>query len=90
MQLSAVSRRISSARGQVAQMVERSPEKAGVGGSIPSLATIISKNLVQFNRRFPVRSQSALESRVQSHFWGRMIVKDLVQIIFSQSAFSPL
>src|SRR6185437_12916731 len=27
--------------GQVAQMVERSPEKAGVGGSIPSLATII-------------------------------------------------
>jgi hypothetical protein len=26
--------------GQVAQSVERSPEKAGVGGSIPSLATI--------------------------------------------------
>jgi hypothetical protein len=26
--------------GQVAQLVERSPEKAGVGGSIPSLATI--------------------------------------------------
>jgi hypothetical protein len=26
-------------RGQVAQSVERSPEKAGVGGSIPSLAT---------------------------------------------------
>ena len=25
--------------GQVAQLVERSPEKAGVGGSIPSLAT---------------------------------------------------
>src|SRR5260221_12499762 len=30
--------------GQVAQLVERSPEKAGVGGSIPSLATI-SKSL---------------------------------------------
>lgn len=29
-----------SARGQVAQVVERSPEKAGVGGSSPSLATI--------------------------------------------------
>ena len=29
-------------RGQVAQMVERSPEKAGVGGSIPSLATMFS------------------------------------------------
>jgi hypothetical protein len=26
-------------QGQVAQLVERSPEKAGVGGSIPSLAT---------------------------------------------------
>ena len=30
-------------RGQVAQVVERSPEKAGVGGSTPSLATINSK-----------------------------------------------
>ena len=29
-----------SKRGQVAQVVERSPEKAGVGGSTPSLATI--------------------------------------------------
>jgi hypothetical protein len=28
--------------GQVAQLVERSPEKAGVGGSIPSLATTFS------------------------------------------------
>jgi hypothetical protein len=27
--------------GQVAQLVERSPEKAGVGGSIPSLATTL-------------------------------------------------
>jgi hypothetical protein len=27
--------------GQVAQLVERGPEKAGVGGSIPSLATKI-------------------------------------------------
>jgi hypothetical protein len=29
--------------GQVAQVVERSPEKAGVGGSTPSLATTFSK-----------------------------------------------
>jgi hypothetical protein len=29
--------------GQVAQVVERSPEKAGVGGSTPSLATIFIK-----------------------------------------------
>ena len=28
--------------GQVAQLVERSPEKAGVGGSSPSLATTFS------------------------------------------------
>jgi hypothetical protein len=31
--------------GQVAQLVERSPEKAGVGGSIPSLATTKLNNL---------------------------------------------
>ena len=31
-----------SRRGQVAQVVERSPEKAGVGGSTPSLATMFS------------------------------------------------
>jgi hypothetical protein len=31
---------MSFVSGQVAQLVERSPEKAGVGGSIPSLATI--------------------------------------------------
>jgi hypothetical protein len=35
--------RHSANPGQVAQLVERSPEKAGVGGSIPSLATISSK-----------------------------------------------
>ena len=33
-----------SRHGQVAQLVERGPEKAGVGGSIPSLAT---NNIVQ-------------------------------------------
>jgi hypothetical protein len=32
-------------RGQVAQVVERSPEKAGVGGSTPSLATTIINRL---------------------------------------------
>jgi hypothetical protein len=29
--------------GQVAQLVERSPEKAGVGGSSPSLATTLNQ-----------------------------------------------
>ena len=33
---------IPQSDGQVAQLVERGPEKAGVGGSIPSLATIKS------------------------------------------------
>jgi hypothetical protein len=33
--------------GQVAQVVERSPEKAGVGGSTPSLATINPYNFHQ-------------------------------------------
>ena len=37
--------------GQVAQLVERSPEKAGVGGSIPSLATTKkSITLASFDR----------------------------------------
>jgi hypothetical protein len=36
---------LQSRRGQVAQLVERGPEKAGVGGSIPSLATIFSESL---------------------------------------------
>ena len=35
----------SNAIGQVAQLVERGPEKAGVGGSIPSLATILFNHL---------------------------------------------
>ena len=34
-------------RGQVAQVVERSPEKAGVGGSTPSLATTFQSSYVQ-------------------------------------------
>ena len=36
---------MSFVSGQVAQLVERSPEKAGVGGSIPSLATNVFNNL---------------------------------------------
>ncbi len=41
-------------------MVERSPEKAGVGGSTPSLATIFPKDLDDFEQNSSVRSQSAL------------------------------
>jgi hypothetical protein len=41
--------------GQVAQVVERSPEKAGVGGSTPSLATIILKGLAGSSIFSPAR-----------------------------------
>jgi hypothetical protein len=37
--------------GQVAQLVERGPEKAGVGGSIPSLATNPFNNLTTAKKR---------------------------------------
>jgi hypothetical protein len=39
------------APGQVAQLVERGPEKAGVGGSIPSLATNNFNNLAKLKKR---------------------------------------
>ncbi len=41
-----------SQHGQVAQVVERSPEKAGVGGSTPSLATIFSITCTSCNSLF--------------------------------------
>ena len=52
--------------GQVAQLVERGPEKAGVGGSIPSLATNLLKNLastkkcVRISRTYNTRTSVAL------------------------------
>ena len=67
--------RISS--GQVAQVVERSPEKAGVGGSTPSLATIILNNLAESRLTLPVRSQSAVFWRDPVRFLDAMMVKDL-------------
>ena len=58
--------------GQVAQLVERGPEKAGVGGSIPSLATIFQyPSLIQklsekisraYKNRASVASTSLLDS----------------------------
>jgi hypothetical protein len=39
-------RDVRARSGQVAQVVERSPEKAGVGGSTPSLATIFFSRIV--------------------------------------------
>src|SRR5205085_4898715 len=54
-----------AACGQVAQVVERSPEKAGVGGSTPSLATIIlpgSRGALHYLRRSETRRLSSLMS----------------------------
>jgi hypothetical protein len=45
--------------GQVAQVVERSPEKAGVGGSTPSLATISNYCKNCNSERFCVRNLRA-------------------------------
>ena len=53
--------------GQVAQLVERGPEKAGVGGSIPSLATnnfnnlAIAKKRVRTSRTYNTRTSVALD-----------------------------
>jgi hypothetical protein len=44
-------RALSFPFGQVAQLVERGPEKAGVGGSIPSLATTLFNNLPSLKNR---------------------------------------
>ena len=54
-----------------------SPEKAGVGGSTPSLATIILKNLAESRLAFPVRSQSAVFRRDPVRFPATMMAKDL-------------
>ena len=44
--------RVLRGSGQVAQVVERSPEKAGVGGSTPSLATISFSDLANQPENF--------------------------------------
>ena len=61
----------------VAQVVERSPEKAGVGGSTPSRGTIIPNNLDEISRSCLVRSQSALRRPSVTAFSTCLIVKDL-------------
>ena len=54
-----------------------SPEKAGVGGSTPSLATIIPKNLAESRLALPVRSQPAVFRRDLVRFLATMMAKDL-------------
>jgi hypothetical protein len=52
-------------------------EKAGVGGSTPSLATIILKNLDESRLALPVRFQSAIFRQDPVRFLATMMVKDL-------------
>ena len=47
--------------GQVAQSVERSPEKAGVGGSIPSLATMFSTTYSHLRQFVPLVFQNLIQ-----------------------------
>jgi hypothetical protein len=59
--------RQSAKRGQVAQVVERSPEKAGVGGSTPSLATMFSITyLPPYGASVPLVFQN-----ITGPFWAR-------------------
>src|SRR5437879_10129186 len=56
-------------RGQVAQLVERSPEKAGVGGSIPSLATTFLSTCSHFtNCRCPITDPIAFQFTSAANF----------------------
>ena len=54
--------------GQVAQLVERGPEKAGVGGSIPSLATILFNNLAIAKKRVRISRAHNTRTSVASDF----------------------
>jgi hypothetical protein len=63
-------------------VVERGPEKAGVGGSIPSLATTFQKTY-PIPSQVPVRTQSAFERLAKSRYCSRMFSKGLAPIIFS-------
>ena|SRR6266576_717131 len=63
-------------------------EKAGVGGSTPSLATTFQKNLAESRLAFPVRSQSAIFRRDPVRFLATMMVKDLSANCLSLSPLS--
>ena len=66
-------------------------EKAGVGGSTPSLATIIIKDLAESRLALPVRSQSAIFRRDPVRFLATVMMKNLkIELPLAQSAFSPL
>jgi hypothetical protein len=55
----------------------RGPEKAGVGGSTPSLATIIPKDLDRAISLTPVRSQCAFMRGTEGHLRNWITLKNL-------------
>jgi hypothetical protein len=57
-------------------------EKAGVGGSTPSLATIIPKNLVEIQSLALVRSQSAFTRGIEECLRNCMMLNNLGQCNF--------
>jgi hypothetical protein len=60
-------------------LVERGPEKAGVGGSIPSLATNTFNNLqIAKNIQISSRVQYAYIELLIFHFWRRSLKKTVV------------
>ena len=65
-------------------MVERSPEKAGVGGSTPSLATILFNSLT-----IPiVHSQYGLQPTIPTNRVVNHIVRELAGAAFASSVFA--
>jgi hypothetical protein len=65
-----------------------SPEKAGVGGSTPSLATNILKSLPTSRLVLPVRFQSALVIRSRVGCCSYLIAKNLAQPVWFLSPLS--
>ena len=73
-------RAVATNPGQVAQLVERSPEKAGVGGSIPSLATILSITYKQGKPR--ACSEMFQKSRRTGSCLGSRMTNSLELVVF--------
>ena len=88
-----------STTGQVAQLVERGPEKAGVGGSIPSLATNTFNNLAIANERVKIsRAYNTrtlffeMASHIGSTFAERALARRLgngVKCLLNSDSFYP-
>ena len=56
-------------------MVERSPEKAGVGGSIPSLATMILNNLAKSGSNGAAKSPTIDHPRLLDELLSGFLVQ---------------